>query len=48
VATYALRRITTRDDQPAIATITHRLAAKGYPLRDLIIELATSELFLRR
>ncbi|MEY5015716.1 MAG: hypothetical protein RIS92_2074 [Verrucomicrobiota bacterium] len=47
-ATYALRRVTTRDDQPAIAAITHRLTAKNYPLRDLITELATSELFLRR
>lgn len=48
LATYALRRITTRDDQPELRAITNRLAPKNYPLRDLIIEFATSELFRRR
>jgi hypothetical protein len=48
IATYALRRITTRDDQSELATITRRGATKNYPLRDLIIEVATSDLFRRR
>lgn len=48
VATYALRRITTRDDQPELAALTNRLATRNFPLRDLIIEIATSDLFLRR
>lgn len=48
LATYALRRVTTRDDQPELAALTQRLASKEYPLREMIIALATSELFRRR
>ena len=48
VATYALRRVTTRDDQPEIHAITNRLSGNGYRLKDLIVEFATSELFRTR
>jgi hypothetical protein len=48
LATYALRRITTIDDQQALAEIAAKTRINGFRLRDLVVELATSELFLRR
>ena len=48
LATFALRRLTTRDDQPEITAITASLSQSEYRLRDLIIAFATSELFRKR
>ena len=48
LATYALRRAMTVDDEAPLKTITDRARAADYRLRDVITELATSELFLKR
>ena len=48
IATFALRRITTLDDQAELAAITARTREHDYRLRDLIVEFACSDLFLRR
>lgn len=48
LATFALRRVSTLDDQPSLAAIAARTRAGGFRLRDLVVELATSELFLGR
>ena len=48
LATFALRRMATLDDHRRLAEIAARTRENGYPLRDLVIELVCSELFLRR
>ena len=48
LANYALRRAMTVDDESSLSEIASRTRADNYRLRDVIRDLATSELFLKR
>ena len=48
LATYALRRVMTIDDQQQIQAIADASEQGGYTLRSVIENLITSDLFLKR
>jgi len=48
LANYALRRAMTVDDEAALAAITSQAKTHHYQIRDLITELVTSEIFIKR
>jgi len=48
LATFALRRVMTVDDAPRIKAIAEAAKADGYPLRAILENFVTSDLFLQR
>lgn len=48
LATFALRRVMTVDDAPQIKAIAEAAKADGYPLRAILENFVTSDLFLQR
>jgi len=48
LATFALRRVMTVDDAPQIKAIAAAAEADGYPLRAVLENFVTSDLFLQR
>ena len=48
LATYALRRVTTVDDEAQLRAIVNAASEDGYGVQSLLRELVTSELFRRR
>lgn len=48
LATYGLRRIMTLDDEAELRVIAAATKPNGYPLRELVEQLALSEFFRRR